>query len=296
MFRRFLVPLDGFEQSERIGRWANGLAAGLGAEITLFGAVEPGKTDFGGRSATRPSGGWDDGNYGLEEARRYLSAVAQKLAPYGGVPQVEVAAGRTTDAILEGARLVHADTIALATRRVSVLARAVLGSVTSRIVLHSTIPVLVANPDALITSESSPDVPDTIIVPLDGSELSEKSVPYAMALAQRAGARIVFLRSTTMAFASEGSDDMNMAARECTEYLAGFQARAQEAGVTAECKVTPGNPAGAIIDTSKSEAGSIVVMTTQGRSGFRRAVLGSVADQVIRDAPTPVMVIPPTAD
>ena len=120
MFQRFLVPLDGFEQSERIGRWANGLAAGLGAEITLFGAVEPGKADFGGRSATRPSGGWDDGNYGLEEARRYLSAVAQKLAPYGGEPQVEVAAGRTTDAILEGARSVQADTIALATRRVSV--------------------------------------------------------------------------------------------------------------------------------------------------------------------------------
>ena len=296
MFQRFLVPLDGFEQSERIGRWANGLAAGLGAEITLFGAVEPGKAGFGGRSATRPSGGWDDANYGLEEARRYLSAVAQKLAPFGGTPQVEVAAGRTTDAILEGARSVNADTIALATRRVSVLARAVLGSGTRRVVLHSTIPVLVANPDALITSESSPDVPDTIIVPLDGSELSEKSVPYAMALAQRAGARIVFLRSTTLAFASEGSADMTAAGRECTEYLARFQAKAEEAGVTAECKVTPGDPARAIIDTSKSEEGSIVVMTTQGRSGFRRAVLGSVADQVIRDAPTPVMVIPPTAD
>lgn len=296
MFQRFLVPLDGFDQSERIGRWANGLAAGLGAEITLFGAVEPGKADFGGRSATRPSGGWDDANYGVEEARRYLTAVAQKLAPFGGEPQVEVAAGRTTDAILEAAKSVQADTIALATRRVSVLARAVLGSVTSRVVLHSTIPVLVANPDALIISESSADVPDTVIVPLDGSELSETSVPYAMDLAQRAGARIVFLRSAVRAFASEGSDDMNAAGRECAEYLAGFQARAQEAGLTAECKVTPGNPAGAIIEAAKSEEGCIVVMTTQGRSGFRRAVLGSVADQVIRDAPAPVLVIPPTPD
>ena len=89
---------------------------------------------------------------------------------------------------------------------------------------------------------------------------------------------------------------MNSASRECSEYLAVFQAKAQEAGVTADCKVTPGNPAGAIIETAKSEESCIVVMTTQGRSGFRRAVLGSVTDQVIRDAPAPVLVIPPTPD
>ncbi|MDP6822563.1 MAG: universal stress protein [Dehalococcoidia bacterium] len=41
MFKKILVPLDGSEQSERIGGWACGLALGLGADIVLLGVVDP---------------------------------------------------------------------------------------------------------------------------------------------------------------------------------------------------------------------------------------------------------------
>ena len=294
MFRRFLVPLDGFDQSEQIGRWANGLATGLGGEIVLFGAVEPGKSGYGGHAAREGSDAWSDSEHSSEEARHYLTAVAEKLAHSGKSPAVEVSEGRPTDAILETARRLEIDVIAIATRRVSALARTVLGSVTDAIVKRSAIPVLVANPDILITFESSPDVPDTVIVPLDGSELSEKSIPHAVSLAALAGARMLCIRSTTMAFASQSGDGASKERQNCLEYLEGFRDQAAEAGVKFECKVPSGTAAGAIIEAAKEESGGLIVMTTHGRTGFRRAVLGSVADQVIRAASAPVLVVPPT--
>ena len=81
--------------------------------------------------------------------------------------------------------------VVLATRRVSSLSRAVLGSTTDKIITSARVPVIAANPESLMTLESTPDVPSTIIVTLDGSDISETAVDPALDVASRCGSKIL---------------------------------------------------------------------------------------------------------
>lgn len=75
-------------------------------------------------------------------------------------------------------------------------------------------------------------------------------------------------------------------------YMEPFVKSARDAGLEAEARAVLGNAVSAIIDTAEENEGSLIVMSTHGRSGFKRFFLGSVADKVVRSAGTPVLVLP----
>ena len=64
---------------------------------------------------------------------------------------------------------------------------------------------------------------------------------------------------------------------------------AQTLGLDAETMIVEGTPGPAICDLAAALPASVVVIGTHGRSGIRRAVLGSVSDHVVRNAPCPVL-------
>jgi nucleotide-binding universal stress UspA family protein len=76
-------------------------------------------------------------------------------------------------------------------------------------------------------------------------------------------------------------------------YLEPFVKSARDSGLAADSRSVIGNAVGAIIDSAEENEGSLIVMSTHGRSGFKRFFLGSVADKVVRSAGTPVLVLPP---
>jgi nucleotide-binding universal stress UspA family protein len=81
------------------------------------------------------------------------------------------------------------------------------------------------------------------------------------------------------------------AVQEAESYVAGLAKRLQDAGAHAEGKVRYGDPVEEILDHVGWDHIDLIAMATHGRTGLRRVVLGSVAEQVLRRAPVPMLLV-----
>ena len=150
-----------------------------------------------------------------------------------------------------------------------------------------------------------------ILVPLDGSELSERALPMAQNLAQSSEATVHLIHMVSREHelvVGRGIDSYQAAelevdlARQLTEskldrgriYLEQKGSQLSDAGIkiATEFAVNAGEPAQNIIDYVKEHSISLVVMSTHGHGGLRRLFLGSVTDRVIRSCEVPVLIVP----
>ena len=135
-----------------------------------------------------------------------------------------------------------------------------------------------------------------ILVPLDGSPLAETALRPAVDLASSSGASVLLLRAAE-AHGLPGSDPTEAQVKvvhEAEEYLDSVKRRfrgAVTAGITTS--VWYGAPAEAIAEAARCNQVDMIVMTTHGRSGLGRMLLGSVAESVLRGTPTPILVLHP---
>lgn len=140
-----------------------------------------------------------------------------------------------------------------------------------------------------------------ILVPLDGSRFAEGALPYAQMLAECSGGQIELLRIAVHPSSYVYVNDPATLASlydsdraHCEEYLqkvaTGLQAATPVAVTTA---VLEGPVADAILDRAEETGADLIVMSTHGRSGMERWLLGSVAEKVVRGAKVPVMLIRP---
>lgn len=134
---------------------------------------------------------------------------------------------------------------------------------------------------------------DKILVPLDGSMLAEAALSTACEFAARDGATISLLRAV------EGTTLMGdpvvaqvTAIREAEEYLSAVVKRLADKGTTrVETHVWYGTAAVAIVEAAVAQKADLIVMSTHGRSGLGRLVLGSVAESVLRGTTTPILIV-----
>ncbi|GIW08026.1 MAG: universal stress protein [Dehalococcoidia bacterium] len=143
---------------------------------------------------------------------------------------------------------------------------------------------------------------DPILLTLDGSELAELAIPHAVAMAKQFGARLIVLRVVPPVVqpldvdyglsAPYGYEKIIEAETQgAAEYLANVVKSFEAEGLTVETVTPLGEPATAILETAHDRGAKLIVMATHGRSGFRRLVFGSVADRVLREAETPVLLV-----
>jgi nucleotide-binding universal stress UspA family protein len=137
-----------------------------------------------------------------------------------------------------------------------------------------------------------------ILVPVDGSDTSRKALVAALQLARDSGGRVRLLHSVDeLAYLSGfeyGIDVLKVARDRATKVLDEAMAIAQSAGVPAEPKLVdaPGVRLGDGVAIEASDWGAdLIVVGTHGRRGIGRVMLGSGAEQIIRLAPVPVLVI-----
>jgi nucleotide-binding universal stress UspA family protein len=78
---------------------------------------------------------------------------------------------------------------------------------------------------------------------------------------------------------------------DAESYLRGIARRCRDAGATVHTRVLEGSPAGAILDSAKQERATMLAMTTHGRTGLLRLLMGSVADKVMRECELPVLLL-----
>jgi nucleotide-binding universal stress UspA family protein len=132
-----------------------------------------------------------------------------------------------------------------------------------------------------------------ILIPLDGSALAEAVLPHVEELAKSGGAELVLLRVAS-AHLFPGADPIEAQVaivQEAENYVADVAQRLQEKGISAEAKVRYGDPAEEILDHAARDQIDLIAMATHGRTGLKRVVLGSVAENVLRSAPVPMLLV-----
>jgi len=299
MFHRILVPLDGSEHAERIGGWVMGFARGVGAETELLAVVSPTQ-----RTAPEPEAEPRPGDPAVQQARRYIEHRALAFSEAGVQATASVVIGNPAEEIVKRAASPEIDMIAMATRRESALARGILGSVTDRVLHNTPVPLLTIRPANAHNTFAKAGRPGIIVVPLDGSGLSEAAVPVSLFLAKATGAEVLFLQALPPPYVAAGelgvqfyTSDYGISEEreEVFRYLSAFAERASKEGVEATARAVVGSAAECIIEAVENQPGGLVVMGTHGASGFKRWVVGSVTDKVIRSSGHPVLVLPPPA-
>lgn len=132
-----------------------------------------------------------------------------------------------------------------------------------------------------------------ILLPLDGSVLSETALPWAELLAERTAASLVVLRAAMVrGFPGVDLTDAQVhAVQEAESYVEGVAARLRQRGFTVDLALPYGIAGEAIVDAATRRSADLIVMATHGRSGLGRWIYGSVADAVLRSATVPIFLV-----
>jgi nucleotide-binding universal stress UspA family protein len=137
-----------------------------------------------------------------------------------------------------------------------------------------------------------------ILCPVDFSDPSRKALRHAAALARRYGSDLTVLYVEDVLLAAARSEVNRHAAtvRSPEEDLRTFVNGAGVEAANVNVRSAAGNVVDRILDHARDRQSDLIVIGTRGRSGVARAILGSVADRVLRQAECPVMTVPPTGE
>lgn len=136
---------------------------------------------------------------------------------------------------------------------------------------------------------------ERILVPLDGSTLAESAIATAAEMVRPGAAATLVLVRAAEAHTFPGADATEAQVKviqEAETYLAGVTERLKKQGLAnVETSVWYGPPAAAIVDAARARKADLIVMTTHGRGGLGRVILGSVAESVLRGTTTPILLL-----
>ncbi len=295
MVTRILIPLDGSDYSAQVLGVVTPLARSLKASVHLLHIADTTVIPLDLESGAEPYLARliaED----VQHAQKYLPVVQKQLQDKGIETSFSAIEGEPVESILSVAADQHCDLIAMATHGRSGIARLVIGSVTEKVLNRSTVPLLLYRP-----KEGAPTAEEpirTVCLSLDGTELSEQSLPLAQDLAARLGVPMVVARvAPTYLQVFDATDPvlitdaLEAMEREAQGYLKGIEERVSKTGTKVETRFIKGYAAPELVALSNSLPDSLVVMTSHGRSGIGRFVLGSVTDEIIRTSSRPVLVV-----
>ena len=156
---------------------------------------------------------------------------------------------------------------------------------------------------------------ERILIPLDGSALAEGVLTYAGEVAEKFGSEVIIFQAirpfgqvlaetavpgdmvmspTAIQISADAAEDeVDRERVEALEYLDAVCRRFREQGVLARSQVVEGAAGAAILDYAKDAEVSLIAMSTHGRGGLKRLVFGSIADEVLRNAHVPLLLIHP---
>lgn len=316
MFKNILVPLDGSAFSEQALPRAIAIARRTGGALHLV-TVADGEGPVAESSYEKGAARERDGH--LQAAEAYLSAVAKRIPE--GESQVEVSihalpAGGVVSTLLAELTDHPQDLVVMTTHGRGPLERTWIGSVADGLIRQAPCPVLLLHPDQEDLpegEEAGEDVPFSVaepfrhlLAPLDRSPLGAAALDLAAGMAELEGSQLTLLHvvpappggafpyligdwreeRATPELAKGVEDDLAHAAQTVAER-----------GVTAATEIrTLEPPVKGILATIHEKGADLLVMSTRGRGGVERLMLGSVADKVVRTSPIPVLVVRPAAE
>jgi nucleotide-binding universal stress UspA family protein len=312
MYHRMLVPLDGSELAEVVFTYAKELAGRLDIDVTLLHVASP-----GGKSMNPMREAY------IKQAADTVRRQAREVQQNTGVTQAgepvkvrgEMVEGYPPDEILKYAEENDMDLILMATRGHSGLRRWSIGSIASKVLSASKIPIW------LVRADHSPDEPFdkwpsiTLLVPLDGSELAESVLPHVENLAKQQGEEeleVVLLRvSESPSIPSYYGPELSGVSlnwgefmqqeevrrkKSSVEYLEKIEAQLTPKNIKVRSVVVEGKANDEIINYANSNPYTMIVIASHGRSGFSRLVYGSVAASLLNGVTCPILMVKPKTE
>jgi nucleotide-binding universal stress UspA family protein/predicted transcriptional regulator len=289
--------LDGSEVGESAVPWAVSLGQTHGYSVVLAQAVPwPVAAADGMMGGYVPPNVYDEIMAAEREvAEEYLDGVRARLAEQGVQAEAVVRDGSPYAVLLDLADEFGVDAVVMATHGRGGLPRTVLGSVANAVVQHATTPVLLVHADG--TTPVRPPAFERLLVPLDGSTLAERALVSAAEIAQP-DSLIVLVRVEVPAQArpAKGADGSprpgsDAVGNPSTAYLLSIAETMRSKGHRVDTDARVGRPAAQILEAAQAHEADVIVMGTHGRSGPARWLLGSVADEVVRHADRPVLLV-----
>jgi nucleotide-binding universal stress UspA family protein len=137
-----------------------------------------------------------------------------------------------------------------------------------------------------------------IVVPVDGSEPSNEAVKLALRLASEGQAEVIFVHAVELhkivALAAPAPMDpsyaIDAACAAGRELLDQMEEQAESAGVRVACELPEDEVISSVLEVARQRKADLIVVGSHGRSGIPRALLGSVAEGILRRSPIPVLV------
>lgn len=318
MFKRILVPLDGSSLAERALPLAAHLARNMHASIILVRALnlmyETGVQMVGIANTYITDEVMSNESMSI---RAYLGEIKKSEALSGIETRIAAPIGLAADCILDEVQEEHADLIVINSHGYTGFKRWALGSVAEKVARHSPVPVLILHQgdESQLILDKYVGKRVKALVALDGSEFSEASiVPTAQLVAAlcapNSGAlhlmRVVKVPSAEAKKEYErtgvGIRSEDHVHAEAMDYLAGAAARfagdIKKLGVEVTWSVERGyDIADTLVNALQLKNGSgpysLIAMTTHGRSGLRRWVVGSITEHVLTGTRIPMFVVRP---
>ncbi|MBI5876837.1 MAG: universal stress protein [Chloroflexi bacterium] len=274
MYPTILVPLDGSELAETILPVARDLARRSHAPLLLL------------RIAARGAN---------TEAAAYLHKQASALQAAGCEAATVVRSGPVAETILAHADEVRADLIAMSTHGRGGLSRVVMGSVADRVVRGGRMPVVLVRAG---TEPRGQFALRRILAPVDGTPLAEQSLVHAQRLAGAFDAEVLLLSiwdGMGYQLGSFPANELEMKKQEehaiAKYYIIETTHRLQKQGVRVHWKLLSGHVSQCIVETARANGSDLIVMATHGLTGISRMVEGSIADEVLRTSPVPLLLV-----
>jgi nucleotide-binding universal stress UspA family protein len=298
MYNKMLIPLDGSKTAEKVLPYARHLAGHFKMPVELIAVI-----DIAEMAAHMPTVKARFLDTMVEDAVRasetYLSGIAGTFK--GVTVKTTVEKGRAEDTIIEKAGGYKDILIAMATHGRSGLNRFLLGSVAEKVLRGTANPLLLVRATETASADGEAAL-KTVIVPLDGSEVAEQALPAAADMAKKLGVEIVLFRAYHIPYNAYSGDEGFYAVKfdeliaglreETDEYLQKKVAEVKRLGVEKVSALSKEGFAGdEIIALGRSTPNGLIAMSSHGRSGVQRWVLGSVAETVVRHTANPVLVI-----
>lgn len=299
MYRQILVPLDGSAFAEAALPLALELSRRTGADLHVVTVLEP-VTSFAYE-------GWEGA--AQEWSEEYLRDVLDRIGDDGGGSiEHAVLNGHTVEVLQAESERRKIDVVVMATHGRGAFSRMWLGSVADGFVRQTHLPVIMVRPE-----EGAEPVEDfshsfeTLLIPLDGSELSESALQHATEFGElfdsayhltRIVSYPVDIASPYLPHTAQLNQQvMEDAKKGAADYLENHAEQMRRRGLRVTTSVVVDAQAGqGVIAETEAVGADMVAMATHGRKGLSRVVLGSAADKVIRGIHVPVLLHRPGSD
>lgn len=297
MYKQILIPLDGSAFAEAALPLALEISRRTGANVHIATVLEP-VTSFAYE-------GWEGA--AVEWSEKYLEDVLDRIGSQaGGTVSHAVLSGHTVEMLQGECDDRGVDLVVMASHGRGTLSRLWLGSVADGFVRQAQVPVILVRPDEKAEPVSSFEHSfDTLLIPLDGSELSERALEHATEFGElfdsayhltRIVSYPVDIASPYLPHTAQLNQQiMEDAKKGAAEYLEAHAENMRRRGLRVTTSVAVDAQAGqGILSEAEAVGADMVAMATHGRKGLSRAILGSAADKVLRGLHTPLLLHRPT--